>query len=71
MWGWCRTRHLPGFNQNPNARPHEDHPTGVLIVVNEVQQNDYLYDHVCYDLEEEKWPEVQLLDNLQNHDVPS
>lgn len=44
--------HLPCFDNDTHTRPHEDHPTRVFVVVNKVQKDHGLDEHVRYDLTE-------------------
>lgn len=42
--------YLPCFNQHSDAGGHEDHPARLLIVIDEIEQNDDLYNDIRDDL---------------------
>jgi hypothetical protein len=42
--------HLPRFDENAHPRPHKDHPTRVLIIIDEIQEDDKLDHDVGDDL---------------------
>jgi hypothetical protein len=42
--------YLPGFDQDAHTGSHEDHPTCVFVVVDEIQQDNNLHKDVCNNL---------------------
>lgn len=40
------TADLPRFDESTNAGAHEDHPAGVFVVVNQVQQHHNLHENI-------------------------
>lgn len=50
---WCRY-YLPRLDQYPNSRSHEDHPAGLLVVVDQVEENYNLHYYVCNNLDQSR-----------------
>lgn len=43
--------YLPRFDEDTSPGTKEDHPTCIIVVVNEIQENDKLDEDICDDLE--------------------
>lgn len=46
IFGAC----LPRFDYDTHARPKKDHPAGVLVIVDKIEQNDRLDEDIGDDL---------------------